>query len=59
MFAPDSPDALADAVAGLFADRRGWGKRRDAARRFAAGRNWSSNVRGYQPLYERVLGRAR
>lgn len=59
LFAPDSLDAIAEAVAGLFADRKSWTKRRDAARRFAAGRNWSSNVRGYQALYERVLGRAR
>lgn len=60
LFAPGDAGAIADAIAGLFADRSGWGKRREAARRFVESEgNWSSNVRRYQPLYETLLGRTR
>lgn len=60
LFASDSAEAIADAVAGLLADRSGWKERRDAARRFVESEgNWSSNVRRYQPLYETLLDRPR
>jgi PEP-CTERM/exosortase A-associated glycosyltransferase len=56
LFAPDDPAALAAAVAGMFADRAGWDERRATARRFVeAERNWSSNIRRYEPVYQRLL----
>lgn len=59
LFAPDSPDALATAVAAMFADRAAWDERRARARAFVeAERNWSSNIRRYEPVYQRLLERA-
>ena len=56
LFAPDSPDALAAALAGLFADRTGWDARRDRARAFVEkDRNWSSNISRYAPVYQRLV----
>ncbi|GAA4760654.1 hypothetical protein GCM10023219_00420 [Stakelama sediminis] len=56
LFAPDDPQALADAVSTLFADRAGWEARRQRARAFVeAERNWSSNISCYQPVYERLI----
>jgi len=59
LFPAGDPDALADAMAGLF-DRRGdWDKRRDTARRFVEReRNWSSNISVYAPVYQRLTGKA-
>ncbi len=59
LFAPDDPAALATRVAALLADRSGWDAMRDRARAFVeAERNWASNVARYQPLYQRLIGRA-
>ncbi|MBH1998732.1 MAG: glycosyltransferase, exosortase A system-associated [Sphingomonadaceae bacterium] len=59
LFAPDDPQAIALALAGLFADRGGWDARRAAARAFVEGeRNWSSNIVRYEPVYQRLLARA-
>ncbi|MDB5677236.1 TIGR04063 family PEP-CTERM/XrtA system glycosyltransferase [Sphingomonas bacterium] len=56
LFAPNSPDAIASAVAGLFADRTGWDARRARARAFVErDRNWSSNISRYAPVYQRLI----
>lgn len=58
LFAPDDPQALADALAGLIAGREGWDERRATARRFVGEeRNWARNVERYQPVYQRMLER--
>ncbi|WP_174291104.1 TIGR04063 family PEP-CTERM/XrtA system glycosyltransferase [Sphingomonas bacterium] len=55
LFRPDDPAAIAEALAGLFADRSGWDARRERARAFVEReRNWSSNIMRYQPLYQRL-----
>ena len=55
LFRPDDPAAIAGALAGVFADRSGWDARRDAGRAFVEReRNWSSNIRRYLPLYQRL-----
>lgn len=57
LFPPDSPSALAMAVADLFADRANWAARQSVARDFVMReRNWSSNISRYRPVYERLLG---
>jgi PEP-CTERM/exosortase A-associated glycosyltransferase len=59
LFAPDDPAALADAVAALLTDRSGWDQRRAVARKYVErDRNWSSNIRRYEPVYQRLLQRA-
>jgi PEP-CTERM/exosortase A-associated glycosyltransferase len=56
LFAPDSPPAIADALARLFADRTGWDARRARARAFVEqDRNWSSNISRYAPVYQRLV----
>ncbi|MGL4313179.1 MAG: glycosyltransferase, partial [Sphingomonas sp.] len=56
LFAPDDPAALAIAVAEMLRDRSGWDARRAVARRFVEqDRNWSSNIRRYEPVYQRLL----
>jgi PEP-CTERM/exosortase A-associated glycosyltransferase len=58
LFAPDSPMALATAIAGMFAERADWDHRRAVARDFVEReRNWSSNIRRYEPVYQRLLAR--
>jgi len=58
LFAPDDPQAMADALAGLIAGREGWDERRATARRFVGEeRNWARNVERYQPVYQRMLER--
>lgn len=58
LFAPDSPAALAASVSALFAERDGWEERRTVARAFVEReRNWSSNIRRYEPVYQRLLAR--
>ena len=59
LFAPDDPAALADAVAQLLQDRTLWDARRTTARAFVErDRNWSSNIRRYEPVYQRLLQHA-
>lgn len=58
LFKADDPDALAGAVAGLFADRAAWPARRARARAFVEReRNWDRSVANYAPVYERLLAR--
>ncbi|BBD99052.1 glycosyltransferase, exosortase A system-associated [Sphingobium amiense] len=58
LFAPDDPAAIAQALAGLFAQRAQWDERRAAARAFVeAERNWAANILRYEPVYERLLAR--
>ncbi|MBB6123332.1 TIGR04063 family PEP-CTERM/XrtA system glycosyltransferase [Sphingobium subterraneum] len=59
LFAPDDPQAMADALVGLLTDRAIWDERRAAARAFVeAERNWSANILRYQPVYEQLLNGA-
>ena len=59
LFPPDDPEAIADALAGMFADRSGWDERRARGRDFVrTERNWSSNIRRYDPLYGRLIAAA-
>jgi len=59
LFAPDDPAAIAESLADLFERRDLWPERRAAARAFvAAERNWASNISRYEPLYQRLTGRA-
>lgn len=56
LFPPDDPAALADAVAGVFADRSGWDEQKMRARRWVeTERNWSSNISRYEPVYQRLI----
>ena len=58
LFSPNDPAAIASALAGMFADRGFWEKRRDVARAFVEReRNWSSNILRYEPVYQRLLAR--
>ncbi|WP_420606253.1 TIGR04063 family PEP-CTERM/XrtA system glycosyltransferase [Novosphingopyxis sp.] len=59
LFAPDDPEALADAVAGLLHDRGGWEGRRDHAQAFVhRERDWARNVHRYDPVYHSLLQRS-
>jgi PEP-CTERM/exosortase A-associated glycosyltransferase len=59
LFAPDDPEAIANALAGLFERRHDWEARREAARAFVEReRNWSSNISRYAPVYQRLTGKA-
>jgi PEP-CTERM/exosortase A-associated glycosyltransferase len=59
LFPPDDPEAIADALAGLFERRHDWEARREAARAFVEReRNWSSNISRYAPVYQRLTGKA-
>ncbi|SEJ01258.1 PEP-CTERM/exosortase A-associated glycosyltransferase, Daro_2409 family [Sphingobium sp. AP50] len=59
LFAPDDPAAIAESLAGLFADRAGWDARRAVARAFVErDRNWSSNILRYEPVYQQLLARS-
>lgn len=56
LFAPDDPAALAKSVADLLSDRAIWDERRRVARAFVEKeRNWASNIRRYEPVYEKLL----
>jgi PEP-CTERM/exosortase A-associated glycosyltransferase len=59
LFKPDDPKALANAVAGLFADRDHWDARRARARSYVeTERNWSINVARYDSVYQRLANMA-
>ncbi len=56
LFAPDDPASIADALAGLLADRGQWDERRRVARAFVEReRNWAANIRRYLPVYLNLL----
>lgn len=56
LFAPNSPAAIATALADLLGKRALWDERRDVARKFVEqDRNWSSNISRYQPVYHKLL----
>jgi PEP-CTERM/exosortase A-associated glycosyltransferase len=56
LFKPDDPEALADAVVKLFADRTGWPERLETARRFVEReRNWEKSVANYERVYAAAL----
>ncbi len=56
LFRPDDPAAIAQALAAMFADRSGWVAQRARARDFVdKDRNWSSNILGYEPVYQRLV----
>lgn len=56
LFPPDDPAAIATALAAMFVDRSGWDERRARGRAFVREeRNWSSNIRRYDPLYRRLM----
>lgn len=58
LFPPDDPAGIAQALAGLFAQRQRWDERRAVARAFVeAERNWAANILRYEPVYERLLAR--
>lgn len=60
LFAPDDPAAIATALARLLGERGLWDERRRTARIFVeTHRNWSSNILRYEPVYQRLLARAR
>ena len=59
LFPPDDPEALAAALADMFANRDVWEERRRAARKFVErDRNWSSNISRYAPVYQKLTGKA-
>jgi glycogen synthase len=59
LFAPDSPPAIAHALAELLDKRAIWDERRDVARKFVEQeRNWSSNISRYQPVYHNLVAKA-
>ena len=59
LFRPDDPAALAASLTELFANRTIWEERRNIARAFVErDRNWSSNISRYEPIYQRLLGKA-
>jgi len=59
LFPPDDPAALAAALAGMFADRAEWDRRREVARAFVErDRNWSSNISRYRPVYQGLVAGA-
>jgi glycogen(starch) synthase len=59
LFPAGDPQALADALDTLFANRGRWEERRDTARAFIErDRNWSSNISRYMPAYQKLTGKA-
>ncbi len=58
LFPPDDPQALANSVADLLGQHDIWDERRKLARAFVErDRNWSSNIRRYEPVYQQLLER--
>jgi PEP-CTERM/exosortase A-associated glycosyltransferase len=59
LFPAGDPQALADALDTLFANRAWWDERRDVARSFVErDRNWSLNISRYMPAYQKLTGKA-
>ncbi len=59
LFAPDDPAALAASVTEMLGATHIWDKRRRDARAFVErDRNWSSNIRRYEPVYQHLLEQA-
>ena len=59
LFAPDSPQALAAALSGLFANRAGWAERRETARSFVrVHHDWAVNAQRYLRVYQPLLDMA-
>ena len=59
LFAPDDPEACADALASLVARRGEWDAMRERARAHVAERHdWARNVRRYRDVYQRLIGTA-
>ena len=59
LFRAGDPAALAKALAEMFEARGSWDVRRDAARAFIEReRNWASNISLYEPVYQRLTGKA-
>jgi glycogen(starch) synthase len=59
LFPAGDPQALADALDTLFANRPLWEQRRDQARAFVErDRNWSSNISSYMPAYQQRTDKA-
>ena len=59
LFQANDPTALAQAVAGLFADRAAWPIRRAAGKAYVATeRSWDASVANYAPVYARLLAQA-
>jgi glycogen(starch) synthase len=57
LFAPDDPQACAEALADLLANRSAWDERRNVARaHVAANHDWARNVQRYQAVYQTLLG---
>ena len=60
LFAPDDPQACADAMAELFDDRGGWDALKARARSHVAdNHDWTRNARGYRDVYQALLARRR
>ena len=58
LFAPDAPDACADALADLLDRRESWDEMRAAGHRHVlANHDWSHNVKRYQDVYQTALHR--
>jgi PEP-CTERM/exosortase A-associated glycosyltransferase len=56
LFAPDSPQALAAALTGLFNNRKSWPERRATARSFVRARHdWAVNAERYLRVYQPLL----
>ena len=59
LFPPNDPPKLAETLAELFERREEWDVRRAAARAFVEReRNWASNISRYEPVYQRLTGKA-
>ncbi|WP_353205461.1 TIGR04063 family PEP-CTERM/XrtA system glycosyltransferase [Sphingomonas sp.] len=58
LFPPDDPAGMAQALAGLLADRDSWDGRRARGRAFVeAERDWATNVNRYEPVYQKLTDR--
>jgi len=55
LFPPGDPRAMAQALAGLLADRGDWDARRNRGRAFVeAERDWARNIARYGPVYQKL-----